>query len=72
MLPSIQLNLQANKMALGMIKNSEMGKYIIFSDSIQPSSNPGGKPKPPIHTRDTRNISLSNRLQQNSGLGTGS
>ena len=28
--------------------------------AIQPSSNPRGKPKPPIHTRDTRNISLSN------------
>ena len=26
--------LQAIKMALGMIKNSEMGKYIIFSDSL--------------------------------------
>ena len=25
--------LQAIKMALGMIKNSEMGKYIIFTDS---------------------------------------
>ena len=41
-------------MALDMIKNAEMGK------SIQPSSNPRGKLKPPIHTRDTRNISLTN------------
>ena len=56
--------LQAIKMALDMIKNSET--------TIQPSSNLRGKPKPPIHTRDTRNISLSNKLWENSGLCMGS
>ena len=49
-----------------------MSKSIIFSGSIQSSSNPRAKPKPPIHTRDTKNISLSNKLWQNSDLRIGS
>ena len=62
--------LQTIKLALDMVKRSETGKSIIFSDSLSSLvAIQGGNQ---IHTRDTRNIPLSNRPWQNRGPDMGS